>query len=115
MTTLTPVTPTVSGNTVNTIVPTASDSIPCSSFRWVLLVIRTGGTNTYQGVVDDPNSQGPANATQFNPDANTGVVATSSIKCMRLDCARFRDANGNITITSASTFTGTTLEAYGCE
>lgn len=116
MTTLNPVSPSVAGNTVTPITPTATDVIPCSAFRWVLLIVRTGGTNTYLGTIDDPTSQAPAGTgVTFNADVTTGTVPISSIKSVRLDCARFRDANGNINITSSSTFTGTTLEAYGCE
>ena len=116
MSTLTPVAPSVIGAAPTTILPTASDTIPCAAYRWVLLIVRTGGTNTYAGTVDDPTSVAPAGTgVTFNPDVSTGTVATSSAKALRLDCARFRDVNGNITITSSSTFTGTTLEAYGIE
>jgi polyisoprenoid-binding protein YceI len=115
MATLTPNAPSVTATAMTPITPTATDTIPCSAYRFVVLVIRTGGTNTYTGTVDDPNTQAPANMTAFNPDATTGTVPISSIRTMRLDCARFRDTSGNITITSASTFAGTTLEAIGID
>lgn len=113
MTTLTPVAPAIAGNTVTPIVPTAADVIPCSAYSVVILIVRTGGTNTYTGSIDDPTSQTPASATAFNPDVSTGAVPISTTKSFRLDTARFRDSSGNINITSSSTFTGTTLEAYG--
>ena len=115
MTTLTPLAPSVAGAAPNSITPTAADTIPCAAYRWILLIVRTGGTNTYAANIDDPVSQSPSAATAFNPDIATGTVAISSAKAFRLDCARFRDANGNINITSSSTFTGTTLEAYGID
>lgn len=116
MTTLNPIAPSVNSNTVTPITPTAADSIPCSAYRWVLLVVRTGATNTYLGTIDDPTSQAPSGTgVTFNADVTTGTVPISTVKSIRLDCARFRDVNGNINITSSSTFTGTTLEAYGIE
>lgn len=113
MTTLTPANPAVTGTTLVPIVPTASDQIPCSAYKAVLLVVRTGGTNTYAATIDDPTSQGPAGATAYNPDLATGTVPISTVRVFRLETARFKDANGNINLTSSSTFTGTTLEAYG--
>lgn len=113
MSTITPVVPSVTPQTVTPIVPTAADVIPCAAFKQVILVITTGGTNTYAGVIDDPTSVGPANPTQFNPDVSTGTIPISSKRSIMLDTARFRDSSGNINLTSSSTFTGTTLEAYG--
>lgn len=115
MATITPVVPSVSGNAVTGTTPTASDVIPCAAYRAVILVVKTAGTNTYLGAVDDPTSQPPAGTlvSAFNPDVSTGTVGTSSEKAIWLDTARFRDASGNINVTSSSTFTGTTLVAYG--
>lgn len=115
MTALAPTVPAVVAAAPTTIVPTAADTIPCSQFNVVFLVIRTGATNTYLGTIDDPTSQNPAGTlTQAgNFDVTTGTVPISSTRVMRLDCGRFRDINGNINIVSSSTFAGTTLEAYG--
>lgn len=116
MATLTPIAPSVNSNAVVPQLPTAADSIPCSAYRWVLLIVRTGGTNTYLGTIDDPTTSAPSGTgVTFNADITTSTVAISSVRALRLDCARFRDASGNINITSSSTFTGTTLEAYGIE
>lgn len=113
MATITPVVPGMVATAVNAITPTATDTIPCAAYRAVILVVRTGGTNTYTGKVDDPSSVGPVGATSFDPDLTVGSVPISSARAVFLDCARFRDSNGSINITSSSTFTGTTLEAYG--
>lgn len=115
MGTITPVNPSVVSQVVTPSTPSASDSIPCLAYREVMLIIRTAATNTYQCTVNDPNTQAPPGtlASPFDPDVTSGVVAVSTVRVMKLSCARFRDNNGNIALTSASTFTGTTLEAYG--
>lgn len=100
MATLTPVAPSVIGGVATSITPGA-DSIPARAYRFVLLVVSsTTGTPTI--TVDDPTSQAPAGTgVQFNPDAQV-VLAAGQTKVMRLDCARFRDVNGNINYTTAS-------------
>lgn len=113
MSTITPVAPSVTPATVTPIVPTAADVIPCAAYTKVILVITTGGTNTYAGSIDDPTSQSPVGATAWNPDLSTGTIPISSQRSVSLDTARFRDSSGNINLTSSSTFTGTTVEAYG--
>jgi hypothetical protein len=102
----------VTGAVVTPQVPTATDLIAAGPYSTIKLIVRTGGTNTYTFVADDPTSVTPAGATQFNPDM-TQVVPISTTKAFDLPAGRFKDANGNINITSASTFTGTTVEAYG--
>lgn len=105
----------VNGVTVTPQVPTATDTITPGPYSFVLLVVRTGGTNTYSGTIDDPTSQAPAGnlAGAFNPDIITGVIPINTTKSFLLPANRFKDSNGKINITSGSTFAGTTVEAYG--
>lgn len=100
MAVLTPVAPSVIGTTATTITP-GSDSIPALAYRFVLLVVMsTTGTPTI--TVDDPTSQAPAGTgVQFNADVQL-VLGAGQTKVMRLDCARFRDVNGNINYTTAT-------------
>lgn len=101
MATLTPVAPSVVGNAITTITP-GSDAIPAAAYRWVLLVARSVSTGTPTITVDDPTSVAPAGTgVTFNPDVTLTLTAGQT-KVMRLDCARFRDANGNINYTTAT-------------
>lgn len=113
MSTIPVVAGTVTGATVTPQVPTAADVIPAGPYSTIKLVIRTGATNTYSGVIDDPTSVGPAGNIAFNPDLSTGTIPINTTKSFDLPAGRFKDSNGNINITSGSTFAGTTLEAYG--
>jgi uncharacterized spore protein YtfJ len=93
--------PSVIGSAVTPITP-GSDSIAASAYGVVFLVVRSVSTGTPTITVDDPTSQGPAGTgVSFNPDAQLTLTAGQT-KVMRLDCARFRDANGNINYTTAT-------------
>lgn len=115
MSTIPVVSANVVGATVTPQVPTAADVIVPGPYSFILLVVRTGGTNTYSGTIDDPTSQAPAGtlAGAFNPDIVTGTIPINTTKAFLLPASRFKDSNGNINITSSSTFAGTTVEAYG--
>jgi|SRR5687768_15281353 len=101
MATLTPINTTVNGNLITPITPGA-DAIPCSQYRYVTLVARSASTGTPTITVDDPTSSAPAGTgVTFNADVTLTLTA-GQLKSMRLDCARFRDANGNINYTTAT-------------
>lgn len=101
MSTITPVKPGVVGQVITPATPTASDVIPARAYRFVVLVaVSTTGTPTI--TVDDPTSQAPSGTgVQFNADVTLTLTA-GQVKAQRLDCARFRDVNGNINITTSS-------------
>lgn len=103
----------VIGSTVVPQIPTAADVIAAGPYSLIMLVVRTAATNTYAGTIDDPTSATPLGATAFNPDIGTGTIPINTTKAFLLPTGRFKDSNGNINIVSASTFTGTTVEAYG--
>lgn len=85
------------------------DTIPVQAFgRYKLRFANTGGAPVTV-TIDDPVSQNPGNATQFNPDVALATVpATTGIRESTIDVARFRDpATGNITLTYSVTPTMT--------
>lgn len=82
------------------------------------VVLRFANTNASTRVVtfDDPTSQTPESATQFNPDVAITVAATTGVHVVLLSgerLRRFRDpATGKISWTY-SAVTNLTVEAYG--
>lgn len=113
MATITPVKPGVVGQVVTPVTPAATDVIPAAAYRFIVLVaVSSTGTPTI--TVDDPTSQAPAGTgVQFNPDAQLSLTAGQS-KVMRIDCARFRDTNGNINISTTSP-TNSTIYVVGID
>lgn len=100
MATLTPLSPTRTGVVATPITP-GSDSIPCGSYRAVILVVRSVSTGTPTITVDDPTSVSPDGATQFDPDVSMTLTA-GQLKLFKLDTSRFRNSAGNITYTTAT-------------
>lgn len=81
------------------------------------VVLRFANTDASSKTVtfDDPNSQSPESAAQFNPDVAVVVPATTGVMVVLLDgqrLRRFRDSNGRINWTY-SAVTNVKVEAYG--
>ena len=76
--------------------------------KYKLRFANTGGAPVTV-TADDPVSQNPGNATQFNPDVALAVVpATNGIRESYIDAARFRDpATGLVTLSYSVTPTMT--------
>lgn len=92
---------------------TASDVFAAPSERYLLVV--TGATSGAIVVtVDDPTSVTPVGATTWNPDMALGSVAvTPARRAFYLTgCSRFRDASGNINLTTSGTPAGSNIEIY---
>lgn len=103
MATITPIVPGVVATVATPQALTAgADVIPCSQYNIIFLVLRSVSTGTPTVTVDDPTSSAPAGTgVTFNPDPQA-VLTAAQQKVMRLDTARFRDASGNINITTAT-------------
>lgn len=101
------------GQAVTPAVLTASDTIPVQSGGRYLLVTRNSTASVLTTVVDDPNSQGPAGATSFNPDVTITTPITNGVRATVLDANRFRDSSGNINLVNTNPAAGTTAEVYG--
>lgn len=80
----------------------ASDTIAVLPTTKYLIHVKNGGGAPITVTVDDPTSQSPAQAAQFNPDVAPSVPAAGE-RVFVLDSTRFRDANGNINITFSAT------------
>jgi hypothetical protein len=81
----------------------ASDTVPLQANSKYLLHLKnaTGGNLTL--TLDDPTSVTPSGATAFNPDVPSGAVPlTTGEGYMIIQSDRFRDTNGNMTMTGAS-------------
>lgn len=82
----------------DTFVPAAGDAN-----RVHILHVKNGGASPDSVVIDDPNSVGPAGATQYNPDITVSVPAGGE-RFIRLDATRVRNtSNGNVAITHSFT------------
>jgi hypothetical protein len=92
---------------------TAADTIPVQAGGRYLLITRNTTASVLTTVVDDPNSQGPAGFTTFNPDITITTPITTGVRQTVLDANRFRDASGNINIVNTNPAAGTTAEVYG--
>jgi hypothetical protein len=63
-----------------------------------LFVVKNAHTSPQNVVLDDPNTQQPAGATTFNPDA-TFIIPNATTQCWLLsDVGRFRNPAGNINV-----------------
>lgn len=91
---------------------TASDVIPASAYKYVLLqIISSTGTPTVK--VDDPTTPAiPGATTAADPDMTIGPLAAGATWSRLLPCARYRDANGNINLTTTNS-ANSTARAYG--
>lgn len=111
----TPVRPPVNPSANPTLTPVgASDTIPVPPTGKVVVIVQNTGGSPDSMVIDDPNSGvGPTGSTTaLNPDVTISVPATTGIRHLELDCARFRDASGNINITHSFT-TNVSCIVYG--
>lgn len=88
------------------------DTIPVAATgRYLLRFNNTGGAPVTV-TIDDPVSQNPGNATQFNPDVPLAVT-NAQARAQTIDVARFRDpTTGNITLSYSATPT-MTVEVHG--
>lgn len=75
------------------------------------LHVKNGGGSSINVVIDDPNSQGPTGATQFNPDL-TVAVPNGSERIIGPLGSRFNDANGSVAVTYSGTTSVTVAVLY---
>jgi hypothetical protein len=107
------ITPVQSGVNAPVVVPSVpsngADVIPAGSYNYVdLLIQSTTGTPTI--VVDDPTSLNPGGTLVASGNFDLTVALTAGqVKLLRLDCSRFRDASGNINITTTTPANSTIL------
>jgi len=92
----------------------ATDTIPVPPTGKVLLVIQNAGGSVDNVVVTDPNSGvgPPGSSTPLVANVAFSVAATTGVRHAELDCARFRDSSGNITVSHSFTTTVTCI-VYG--
>lgn len=81
------------------------DSFPANSSAKYLLHYKNGHTSPQNVIIDDPTSQNPGGATQFNPDVTDAVANASELTILISNPLRFMDSSGNINIT----YSGVTL------
>lgn len=88
------------------------DTIPVQfGGKYLLRFVNTGAACTV--TIDDPVSQNPGSATQFNPDVPIVVAATTGVRTATISADRFRDpATGNVTL-SYSISPTMTVEVHG--
>lgn len=69
-----------------------------------ILYVNNGGGSPDSVSVDDPNTQGPAGATQFNPDVTVSVT-NAQARYIRLSPVRryVNTGTGNVTVTHSFT------------
>lgn len=88
----------------------AGDSFTNDGYTLLLVKNTSGGAVTC--TADDPNSQAPTSAQQFNPDVQRSVPVHTGSQCEALGPYapnRFNDANGRVQLTWGST-PGATLQ-----
>jgi hypothetical protein len=81
-----------------------------------LLRFANGSATPGNIVLNDPTSSNPGDATSFDPDVTISLPA-GSVRTIRVDAARFRDSNGQVTWTYSANMTNAAslLEIYGPE
>lgn len=73
-----------------------------------ILHVKNAGGSPDSVVIDDPNSQDPGSATQFNPDVTVSVPATTGDRLIRVNPRRFANqVTGVVTVTHGFTTTVT--------
>lgn len=114
MATITPIAPGLTGAAeAAPATPTAADVIPAAAYKYVLLVF-SGTTSTLTLKVDDPTTPAIAGATTpADPDLTVGPLAAGNTFSRLLPTARYRDASGNINITTTGTVGDARVKAYG--
>lgn len=115
MSTITPIEPGLTGAAESVpggATPTAADVIPCAAYRSVLLIY-SGTTSTLALTVDDPTTPAiPGAKTPADPDMGITLAAGQTYSRL-LPTARYRDANGNINITTSGTVGDAKIKCYG--
>jgi hypothetical protein len=113
MATITPIAPGLTGAAEPAPpTPTAADVIPAAAYKYIVLVV-TSTTGTPTVKVDDPTTPAIAGATTAaDPDLTIGPLAAGNTFSRLLPTARYRDASGNINITTTSP-ANSTVKAYG--
>lgn len=100
------------GTTPPTQVLSAADVIAAAGVNKALIIITGATSGSITVSFDDPNTQSPPYATAFNPDVPL-TVAQAVKKAFLLDgLGRFKDASGNINITTSGTPAGSNIEFY---
>lgn len=110
MATITPVSPAVNSTVIAGTTPTASDTIPVGSASTLFLLV-ISSTGTPQISVVDPTSQAPVGLSFTAGGVAFPALTAGQARVAALPCARFRDANGNVTINTTSP-ANTTLYAF---
>jgi hypothetical protein len=92
----------------------ATDTIPVPPTGKVVVVVQNLGGSVDNIVVTDPTSGvgPPGSSTPLVPNVALSCAATTGVRHFELDCQRFRDVNGNITLTH-SFQTSVTCIVYG--
>lgn len=91
----------------------ATDTIAVPPTGKILLIIQNTTGTIDNVVIADPTSQSPPGATAFTPAVAFSVAATTGVRHAELDCQRFRDSSGNITLTHSQSGAGVSSVAYG--
>lgn len=98
------------GITPVTATPSASDSFSAAGSDRYLITITGPTSNGGTLKIDDPNTQPPAAATAFDPDASCTVVQAVKKQWLIRSAARYKDANNNINLTFTGVVTGAIIE-----
>lgn len=95
--------------------PAATDRVPLQTGGKYLFIWNNTGGVPVTVKMDDPNSVGPSNFTQFDPDVSL-VVTNGQRRVQRVDANRFRNgATGFVSFTYSPDVTTMTLEVHGPE
>jgi hypothetical protein len=89
----------------------SSDTFTAAPATYYLLHVKNGSASAITVTIDDVASVSPAQATQFNPDIQFSVPATSE-RILKINSNRFRNTSGVITVTFSATAT-VTYAIYG--
>lgn len=100
------------GTSPPTQVLSAADVIAAQGVNAALFYITGATSGSITVTIDDPNTQGPAYATSFNPDVPLTVAQAVKKVFLLTGLGRFKDASGNINITTSGTPTGSNIEIY---
>jgi len=79
--------------------------------KYMLRFVNTGASCIV--TLDDPISQNPGNATQFNPDVPVTVAATTGVRAVTISADRFRDPTSGLLTMSYSISPTMTVEVHG--
>jgi hypothetical protein len=94
----------------------AADQFAAQFGARYLLRFTNGSAVAANIVLNDPVSQNPGDATQFDPDVTVAMPGTAgAVRTMYVDAHRFRDSSGNISWTYSASMVNAAslLEIYG--